>query len=355
MSDRLIRLIQVMAKRGLGAALVMKRENIRYLTGYTGEGMLLIAGGKAVVLTDFRYVEQVSREAGDTSVVRTSADNTPFMCVSRLLSDNAVDTLAIESDFMTVDAYGELKKACPDVHFDQMGGAIEALRTVKSPDEVDSIVRASKIACRAFEEMLGVIRAGMTEKEVQLELDYRMIRLGADKVAFDTIAAAGLNGSLPHAVPTNHVLKEGELLTLDFGAEVNGYKCDMTRTLALGEPRAELTHIYEAVLAAHLAALDAVKPGAKCADVDRVARTMLDASYPGAFGHSLGHGVGLMIHEAPSLSMASDTVLTNGHVVTVEPGVYVEGLGGCRIEDTVIVTKSGYLDPVYAPKHLINL
>ena len=226
---------------------------------------------------------------------------------------------------------------------------------VKDAGEIESICASAAIACRAFENLLGKVHAGMTEKQVQILLDYEMLNLGSEGNAFNTISAAGINGSLPHAVPSDHVIERGELLTLDFGAKVNGYCSDMTRTIAFGRVSDELREIYDRVYDAHMTALQAVKPGMVCGDLDKIARDMLDARYPGAFGHSLGHGVGLFIHEQPRVNRGSETVLVPGHVITIEPGVYIPGLGGCRIEDMAILTSDGYLDPVTSPKQLIEL
>jgi Xaa-Pro aminopeptidase len=186
-------------------------------------------------------------------------------------------------------------------------------------------------------------------------LEYEMLELGSEGAAFDTIAASGPNGALPHARPSDRVVESGELLTLDFGATVNGYRSDMTRTVGFGRISGELRDIYETVRTAQQLGLDALAVGKPCREVDRVARECIDARYPGAFGHSLGHGVGLFIHEQPRLSATSKDVLVAGNVVTVEPGVYIPGLGGCRIEDTVIMTGDGFVNTIAAPKELIEL
>ena len=195
----------------------------------------------------------------------------------------------------------------------------------------------------------------MTEKELATELDYLMLRGGAERTGFDTIACAGANGSLPHAIPSDYRLREGELITFDFGAVVDGYTSDMTRTVALGKVSDELRAIYDTVLTAQQMALEAIRPGVACNAIDKIARDYIDARYPGAFGHALGHGVGLYIHEQPRLGKGDGTVLQPGHVVTIEPGIYISGLGGCRIEDMAILTSDGYIDPIDAPKQLIEL
>ena len=195
----------------------------------------------------------------------------------------------------------------------------------------------------------------MTEREVAIALNYEMLKLGSEGEAFDTIACAGQNGSLPHAVPGEHRLQNGEFLTLDFGATYNGYCSDMTRTVGIGKVDRPLRDIYQTVLEAHEMALGAVRPGVVCEKIDKVARDFIDARYPGAFGHALGHGVGLYIHEQPRLGRGDGTVLQPGHVVTIEPGIYISGLGGCRIEDMAILTSDGSIDPIDAPKQLIEL
>ena len=229
------------------------------------------------------------------------------------------------------------------------------MRLVKDEGEIECIRRAADIACRAFKAILEDIRPGMTEREVAIALNYKMLELGSEGEAFATIACAGLNGSLPHAVPGEHRLQNGELLTLDFGATFGGYRSDMTRTVGIGKVDGALKDIYQTVLEAHEMALAAVRPGAVCEDVDKVARGFIEARYPGSFGHALGHGVGLDIHEQPRLGRGDGTVLRPGHVVTVEPGIYISGLGGCRIEDMAILTSDGYIDPIDAPKQLIEL
>ena len=355
MNNRLTGFCKGLTESGLEAALVLVPQNIRYLTGYTGEGALLVLPGRALILTDFRYVEQAARESPECECVRTTAEEKLPRKLELLLNEASVRALAVEFEVVTMRDYRMFEQALPGIALVSLPPLIEDLRMVKGEEEIACIVRASEIACCAFDEILGMIKPGLTEREVQLELDYRMLRKGAEALAFSTIACAGVNGSLPHAVPSDRKIRKGELLTLDFGAQVGGYKTDMTRTVAVGKPEAEVAAVYETVLAAQLAALDVICPGLACKEADRVARDIIDQKYPGRFGHSLGHGVGLCIHEQPSLSATSDQVLAPGHVVTVEPGVYLEGFCGCRIEDTVILRKDGYVNVITAPKNLIIL
>ncbi len=350
--DRTQKLIGAMAEKGLEAAWMLSPENIRYLTGFAGEGSLFVSREGAVILTDFRYIEQAARESPGIPVIRTTGDLKVEEALGNLLEERGLKSVAIERNLVTLDTFDRLPKG---VEYPPLSGIPEKMRRVKDESELDLIRKASRIACRAFGEMLSVIRAGMTEKEVAIELNNRMLRLGSEKEAFSTIACAGINGALPHAVPTDHVLAEGELLTLDFGAQVGGYKTDMTRTVAIGKVSDELKAVYDAVLTAQGMALNAIRAGEPCREVDKTARDYLDARYPGAFGHGLGHSVGLFIHEGPQFSTKSEDVLEAGQVMTVEPGVYIPGLGGCRIEDIVVITATGYKNLIDAPKHLIVL
>ena len=274
---------------------------------------------------------------------------------AKLACAEGAKRVLVETDYLTYDAYQDFAKAMEGIDLQPMGSIPEKLREIKDEAELDSIRRAARIASDAFVNILSRIHAGMTERQVQRMLEFEMLELGSEGVAFDTIAASGPNGALPHAQPSDRVINSGELLTLDFGATVNGYRSDMTRTVGFGRIPDALRAVYETVRVAQQLGLDAVGPGKSCREIDRVARDYIDARYPDAFGHSLGHGVGLFIHEQPRLSMSSTDVLVPGNVVTVEPGVYIPGLGGCRIEDTVIVTEGGIINTTDAPKQLIEL
>ena len=344
-----------MEARGLSAALIHKPQNMRYLTGFTGEGCLFLSAQRQAVLTDFRYAEQLSRQAPSLECVRTRMGKSVETLVAELAAASGAKQLAVETDFLCYDDWAALQAALGDVALTPLAGLVEEMRLVKDEGEIDCIRRAADIACRAFKAILEVIRPGMTEREVAVALNCEMLKLGSEGEAFDTIACAGLNGSLPHAVPGEHRLQNGELLTLDFGATFGGYRSDMTRTVGIGKVDGALKDLYQTVLSAHEMALEAVRPGAVCEEVDKVARDFIEARYPGSFGHALGHGVGLDIHEQPRLGRGDETVLRPGHVVTIEPGIYISGLGGCRIEDMAILTSDGYIDPIDAPKQLIEL
>ena len=337
------------------AALIHRPENLRWLAGYTGEGCLFITKDAHVILTDFRYVEQAKRQSPDWALLQVSGERNYPALIAGLAADHGAKRVYVETDYLTYDAWKSLDKALEGVELVPLDGIPEKLREVKDEAELNSIRRAAAIASDAFMNILPRIHAGMTEKQVQRMLEFEMLELGSEGVAFDTIAAAGINGALPHATPSDHVIENGELLTLDFGATVDGYRSDMTRTVGFGKITGELRQIYETVRMAQQLGLDALAVGKACGDVDKVARDYIEARYPGAFGHSLGHGVGLFIHEQPRVGSGSTAVLVPGNVVTVEPGVYIPGLGGCRIEDTVIMTADGVINTIAAPKHLIEL
>ncbi len=335
-----------------GAALIDDSKNIYYLTGYTGEGCLLITPQSAVIVTDFRYIEQCERQAPECSLEQTKVGVSREDIVKRILAEENIKELFIETGVLTVNAFRKLEKALEGVALSDLPGVIGDLRIVKEQAELDIISRAVAISCEAFEKMLPQLRPGITEKQARAVLEHELNLAGAEGLAFDTIVASGVNGSLPHAIPSDKLLAEGELITFDFGAAYQGYCSDCTRTVALGQISQELKDIYDTVYTAHMNALAAVKPGMVCKDIDLIARSYIDRLYPDSFGHGLGHGVGINIHEAPTVNSRGETVLAPGHVITIEPGIYIKGLGGCRIEDTVYVTENGYFDPYTIPKQL---
>ncbi len=336
------------------AALVHNPSNIFYLSGYTGEGLLLVAPGLKAVITDFRYVEAAEKQCPEFEIHSIRAGVGHVKLAAELLEKKGISNLLFEDNIVTVRAMRDMQKVMPEnMTFEPLDFAVEALRTVKDEEELKAIQHACDITCEAFEYICGFIKPGMTEREVQLALDNKMLELGAQSTAFSTIIASGENGSLPHAVPGERVIRTGDLVTMDFGAKVDGYCSDMTRTVAVGEPSAKLREIYDIVLRAQEAAQAALAPGKNCADMDKVARDIIaEAGYGECFGHSLGHGVGIDIHEEPRLSSRSTDVLAPGHIVTVEPGIYVPGLGGVRIENTCVITDDGYRALCSASKEL---
>ena len=324
----------------IDAMLITKRENVRHITGFSGSaGVCVIYPNKKYLLTDFRYKEQSQIQATDSEIIIIKDK----YCVElkKLLDKNNTKILGFESYDLTYSQYLSFSKICEEfIPYDEF---TEDLRLVKTSGEIENITKASDIAGQAFAEVLKFIKPGVSEKDIACELDFLMRKMGASGNSFETIAVAGANSSLVHGVPTNYKIQNGDFLLMDFGCVYNGYCSDMTRTVAVGEISDQKKAIYNTVLKAQLAALDAIKPGVKCSDVDKVARDIIsDAGFGDNFGHALGHGVGLEVHEEPRLSVKSDAVLKPGMVVTVEPGIYIEGEFGVRIEDLVVVTDKNH-------------
>ena len=328
-------------------------DNMFYLTGFRGEGCVLVTPRAAVIITDSRYTEQAERQSPECKVETTGKERGREAIIREYLSAEGINELHVETGVLTVRAYRAMEEKLPGVKLSDMPNITGGMREVKSTQELDCISKAVKISGRAFEALLEKLKPGMTEKQARAVLEYEMYACGADGLAFDTIVASGVNGSLPHAVPSDKVINKGELVTFDFGAKYGGYCSDCTRTVAVGNVSDELKRIYDAVYNAHMAALSEVKPGAVTKELDGIARRYLDGLYPGAFGHSLGHGVGIFIHETPTVNYRDANVLRPGHVITIPPGVYIKGVGGCRIEDTVFVTETGFTDPYTISKQLI--
>ncbi len=341
MSNRLEGLRARMAERELPAVLIMKDENRAYLSGFTGSsGALIITPRDAVLLTDGRYTEQAKAEAPEFRVVRHGA---PMAAAAKQVAEEAgITRIAFEKDFLTVAQYEQWSALLAPLEMTGMEELTESLRLYKDAGEVQLMQKAQDITDAAFEHVLQFIKAGVTESEVALELEYTMKKLGADGLAFETIVASGERGALPHGRASDKVIASGDLVTMDFGASYRGYASDMTRTVMVGDPSEKQREIYELVLEAQRAGVAAVKPGLTGKEVDEVTRSIIAAKgYGDAFSHGTGHGVGLAVHEAPAVSARSEETLRPGMVVTVEPGIYLPGFGGVRIEDMVLVTETG--------------
>ena len=325
------------------ALLVTFPGNVRYLTGYTGSnGMLLLsASGEAHFFTDPRYGIQAAAEVNCRMKVSTG----PLLPdVVALVARKKIRRLGFEKSRLGYEQYEFLKSRAPvRCTLQPLAGLVEAQRMVKSGLEIALIRRSVEVNSKAFEQALRVIRPGRTrEADLAREIDYRMRKLGAERAAFDTIVASGERTALPHAQPTQRIVAENELLLIDMGATLEGYASDMTRVLFLGRPNNRIKRIYNAVLEAQQAAVAALRPGVTAAQVDRAARKVLKGEkLDHAFVHSTGHGLGLEIHEPPRLGKKEKTRLQEGMAITIEPGVYLSGYGGVRIEDTVVVTKTG--------------
>jgi len=336
------RLAALLDERELDALLVTDLVNVRYLTGYTGSNGVALVGVNDLrtFITDFRYVTQAEQQVHGFER-RIGEQDLLDEAVAALPEGDV--RLGVEDQHMSMRTYERLREALPaSVEVVPAGSAVERLRTVKDPDEVARIRAAAELADAALLHTLEDGLAGRTERAVALALEQEMRRLGAERPSFDTIVAHGAHGALPHAIPRDVEIAHGSLVTIDWGAQLDGYCSDCTRTYAAGEVGERAREVYELVRRAQQAGLDAVRPGIGGRDADAAARALIEAAGFGErFGHGLGHGVGLEIHEAPRLSKTSDATLAAGNVVTVEPGVYLPGELGVRIEDLVLVTSDG--------------
>jgi Xaa-Pro aminopeptidase len=342
------RLEQQLAERELDRMLVTELTNVRYLTGFTGTNGACVCGPDVrLFLTDFRYTERAAAEVEGWETITVTTD------WLKGIAERLEGKVGFEDDHMSVRLLEKLKgKLGEGVEMVAAGGAIEKLRRVKDEGELAAIEEASKLADEVWRWSLERDLAGRSEREVARAAEARIREAGGDP-SFPAIVAAGPNGALPHAEPGEREIGQGELVVFDMGAQLDGYCSDGTRTFATGEPGEEARRVYTIVLEAQLAALEAVKAGVKGEDVDAVARKIIDAAGHGEhFGHGLGHGVGLEVHEAPRLSLRSDDVLAAGEVVTVEPGIYLPGRLGVRIEDFVVVTDEGLRNLSSLPKDL---
>lgn len=346
--DRLNRLRRSMGKAD--AILVTSPPNIFYFSGFTGTSAnLFLTQSQAFLLTDSRYYIQARSQCPLFQVVEISG------AVAKLVKEQGVKTLGYEST-MSVSAFQRLKNSAPEAELVDFTQELTQLRAVKSAEEIACSRKAAEICDAAFEDILNIVKPGITERELALELEFNVRRRGASGMSFNTIIASGPRSAMPHAEPSDAQVKEGEFLLFDFGAVFEGYCSDMTRTVIVGEPNERQLFIYDTVLRAQEAAVSALRAGRVCSDVDRVARDIIaEAGYGETFGHGLGHSVGIQIHEDPRLSPSCHTILKENMLITVEPGIYVEGFGGVRIEDLAVVGAEGAEILTKTGKKLIKL
>lgn len=342
---------------GADCALITSDINRRYFTGMkSSAGVVLAFPEKAYLLIDFRYIEKARATVKDAEVIEAKKLYPQLM---ELLRKHGAQSMAIESETMTVKELNAYEHFFTDIHIvhnDSLSNAISTLRMTKDEGEVACIRKAQEIAEKALEELKGFIRVGVTEREIALELNRLMFAYGAEDLSFDTIVLSGANTSMPHGVPSDKKIEDGEFVLIDFGAVYNGYHSDMTRTLCVGEPSEEMKKVYNIVLDAQLAGIEAAKAGILGSELDKISRDIIEqAGYGSCFGHSLGHGVGMEIHEKPNASPYYKLALNKGAVVTVEPGIYIAGKFGVRIEDFVILTENGCENLTKSAKNLISL
>lgn len=348
----------VLSTQEFDGIIISSQLNQRYLSDFDySDGYLLITPKHAYLLADFRYIEAAKEQVKEFEVLRPKGTMTEAL--RELIEAHGLTKVALEDDTLSYADYHRLSQAFPDCMLTVGASALlNALRAIKTPEELERIAKAQEITDLAFSHILNFISPNVTEREVALELEFFMRKQGSEGVAFPTIAVSGPASSRPHGVPSDVPLRQG-FLTMDFGAKIDGYCADMTRTVVIGSADEEMKRLYSTVLSAQEAALSEIHEGMRCRDADEIARSIIrNAGYGEAFGHSLGHGVGLLVHESPSLSPKAkeDSILKRGNVITVEPGIYLEGKYGCRIEDMIAIDHAGKIrNFTKSPKHLIEL
>lgn len=338
----------------LDGLLIMSPKNRRYVSGFTGSsGALIISNEEAVLVTDFRYTEQANEQTNEFKIVEHKVPMHEE--VANQVKRMGLEKVGFEKEHVTYSLFEKYQEAL-EAELTPTSGLVENLRLIKTDEEISILKDAVKIADDAFEHILGYIKPGVKEIDVSNELEMFMRKQGATSSSFDIIVASGYRSALPHGVASDKEIQSGELVTLDFGAVYKGYCSDITRTIAVGEISDELKDIYNTVLEAQLKGMDGLKAGITGKEADALTRDYIkEKGYGEYFGHSTGHGIGLDVHEGPGLSFRSDKVLEEGMVVTVEPGIYVPNVGGCRIEDDTIVTKAGNDCLSKSTKELITL
>jgi Xaa-Pro aminopeptidase len=341
MNNRLKKLRGKLAEKEIDAILITQAENRRYLSGFHGTaGYLIITSKQAILATDFRYIEQAKAEAPDLKIQRITGNTSDWL--PALANDLKIKRLGFEGGDVTFNFHQKLSKALRKsmIKLVALDNLVEGLRAVKEPEEIEFITKASAITDAAFEYVEPKIKAGMTEKQIAWELEKALRERGSQSLPFDIIVGSGPNAALPHAKPSDRAINEGEPIVIDMGAKYRGYASDLTRTIYVGKADAKFKDIYSIVLKAQTSAISAIVKGMTGKEADAIARKVIERDgYGESFGHSLGHGVGLAEHELPYLSPSSKEKLANGMVFTIEPGIYLTGWGGVRIEDTVVMEK----------------
>lgn len=343
--ERINKLLAVIKNMDCDCAVITDRANVRYLSGFTGSaGYLIISEKENLLITDFRYIEQAKGEAKDFEIINIANFNERDY-------GNKFSSTAFENESVSYMEY--LKTESNFKNLKPLNKELLKMRSIKDKKEIECIKKAEKIGDDAFSYIMSIIKPGMTELQIAREIDFYMLSNGAERLSFETIVASGARGSMPHATPSENTIKNGDLVVMDFGCVYKGYCSDMTRTVGIGSVSDELKEAYNTVYDAQLEALKKVSAGANCAFVHNTAFDIIDKKYKGMFGHALGHGVGLQIHEQPTFAPKSDYELSENVVISVEPGVYIPDLCGVRIEDLVLITKDGYENLTSSPKDLI--
>ncbi len=343
MNERVLCLQKFIEENDLYGIFLTDPANIFYFSGFSGTGgdaTLFFSKEQAYILTDSRYTLQASEQCSDfVQIGKSAQDLSPIHEMVLSVSDCKI---GFENTTISYALWQKMQRDFDSVSWIELGNFPQSLRSVKYSEEIDKIRRACAISVQALRETIPFIRAGVRENEIAAELEYRLRRLGAEGTSFETIVASGERSAMPHGTASSRILQEGDAVMVDFGGIYQGYASDMTRTFFVGTPNDALITIYQAVLSAQQAAIDQFKPGMLCCDLDRIARNVLEEKgYGDYFPHALGHGVGVQVHEGLSVSRRSKEGILPGMVFSIEPGVYIDGLGGVRIEDLVVATKDG--------------
>ncbi|SFE30834.1 M24 family metallopeptidase [Alteribacillus iranensis] len=351
MNKRIQKLRETLHTKRADGIFIESPTNRRYVSGFTGtSGAMLITEEEAYFITDFRYVEQAQDQCDGFHIIEQTSSI--YNEVGILVKKSGVSRLLFEKEHTTYAVYELLQKYI-QAELIPSAGLVENIRLYKEANEIEVLKEAAQIADNAFEHIIKKLKPGVTEMEISNELEFFMRNKGAVSSSFDIIVASGWRGALPHGVASDKVIESGELVTMDYGAYYKGYCSDITRTVAVGEPTNELKKIYQCVYEAQIRAVDAIKPGMSGVEADRIAREYIEQEgYGDHFGHGLGHGLGMEVHEGPRLSPKGKNTLEKGMVVTVEPGIYVSGVGGTRIEDDIVLTENGNERLTHSPKEL---
>jgi Xaa-Pro aminopeptidase len=356
MKNRIKKLQKMLPEENLDFLLVTFLPHVRYLSGYSGtNGMILLSLKSSLFLTDFRYKGQAKEQVRNMKVTTVERDLFSSLSDVPLLKGKRIK-LGLEADHVSCQVYRRLKSLLPDCLLVPTERIVETLTVKKDSGEIEKIRKAVRITDRAFSEILGYIKPGVKELDIAAELEYKMKRHGSSSPYFQTIVASGRRAALPHGVATGKRIKKGELVTMDFGAVLDGYTADMTRTVVVGKASKKQKQVYDLVLRAQKHAISKAKSGMKACDLDKAARSVIKrAGYGKYFGHGLGHGIGLLVHDNPAVNPTNQLRLEPGMVITIEPGVYIPNWGGVRIEDNILITQRGCQNLTRSPKGLIEL
>lgn len=361
MNDKIKKLQQKLNEKGLDGAIILdggsdlERPNTIYYSGFLGTtSVIIITADKAIFATDFRYIEYATDVCGSDFEIDKASVGIKY--ITEKIKELGIKKIGFEESKVPFSMYSQWNEKLPDVNFAGIQTDIDRQRMIKTPDELEKIQRAVDIGDGAFSHILGIIRPGITEIDIAAELEYFMRKEGAIKPSFDTIAVSGTKTSMPHGKPDGKIIEAGDPITMDFGCVVDGYCSDMTRTIFAGQPKEELKKIYNLVLKAQEECQAKAYAGKTGMEIDAISRDIIyGAGYEGCYDHGLGHSVGLDIHESPRFSTKETTVMENGMVMTVEPGIYVAGLGGVRIENMIVINDENPINMTNSTKEMIIL